>query len=275
MLAAIGVFAAPLLGVSLDRLYVGAMAFEGEPWRLLSSVLVHGDAFHLVFNLYWLWVFGSYIERELGALRWLLLVLGSGVVASLAEYGVSNGGIGLSGVGYAQLGFLWMLSRRSERYRDAMDGGTVRLFIIWGLLCVVLDSFGIMNIGNAAHLSGLLFGVLFGFIHTGPGIAVRAGAAVLLLMTAALSYVAATSQRPYWNLRDRDATELCYLGYSALAREETQLGRRLLEQAALYPKTSADCWVNIAYARWKSGDQAGYRMANERAETLRQAIPSP
>jgi hypothetical protein len=30
-----------------------------EPWRLISSVLLHADLIHLVFNIYWLGLFGA------------------------------------------------------------------------------------------------------------------------------------------------------------------------------------------------------------------------
>src|SRR5437764_13609180 len=45
------------------------LAWDGEPWRLLTSALPHVNALHLLFNLYWLWAFGTAVEESFGQLR--------------------------------------------------------------------------------------------------------------------------------------------------------------------------------------------------------------
>ena len=48
------------------------MSFElghGQLWRLFTSALPHVNVLHLVFNLYWLWVFGSIVEDVYGGFR--------------------------------------------------------------------------------------------------------------------------------------------------------------------------------------------------------------
>src|SRR5580658_4847648 len=52
-----------------------------EVWRAFSSTLPHVSLLHLGFNLYWLWVFGTVLERVYGPWRvaaiYLLLAFGS------------------------------------------------------------------------------------------------------------------------------------------------------------------------------------------------------
>jgi membrane associated rhomboid family serine protease len=61
----------------------------------------------------------------------LILLLAAG---SSAEYAYAVGSVGLSGVGYGLFGLVWVLSHRDERFRGAIDGQTVALFIFWFLL---------------------------------------------------------------------------------------------------------------------------------------------
>src|SRR4051794_15366510 len=87
-----------------------------QPWRLITSIFPHADIFHLAFNVYWIWVFGTLLEETFGHLAYagivLLLAAGSGA----AELAVLDGGVGLSGVGYGLFGMLFVLSRRDPRF---------------------------------------------------------------------------------------------------------------------------------------------------------------
>ncbi len=52
---------------------------------LLSSQFLHGDIWHLAFNMLFLWVFGNNIEDRLGRLRFLPFYLLCGAVAGLVQ----------------------------------------------------------------------------------------------------------------------------------------------------------------------------------------------
>ena len=55
-----------------------------EPWRLLVPALFHEGVIHLLFNLYWLWFFGTKIEHEFGhtAMLGIVMVLAVGSMAA-------------------------------------------------------------------------------------------------------------------------------------------------------------------------------------------------
>lgn len=55
---------------------------EGEYWRLLSSMFVHYDLTHLLFNMVALLIFGSYAERFLRSLPALFIYIMSGLIAN-------------------------------------------------------------------------------------------------------------------------------------------------------------------------------------------------
>ena len=56
-----------------------------EPWRALTSVFLHSTAliFHIVLNMYTLWIFGRLLEPMLGRWRFLALYLLSGLGGSV------------------------------------------------------------------------------------------------------------------------------------------------------------------------------------------------
>lgn len=52
---------------------------------LFTSQFLHGDWFHLIFNMLFLWVFGNNIEDRLGRLRFLPFYLACGALAGIAQ----------------------------------------------------------------------------------------------------------------------------------------------------------------------------------------------
>lgn len=54
-------------------------------WSLVTYMFLHGDWMHLIFNSLWLLIFGTPVARYLGAPRFLLLCLVSGIAGGLAS----------------------------------------------------------------------------------------------------------------------------------------------------------------------------------------------
>lgn len=81
------------------------------------------------------------------------------IVSSGVEFAVSGStGIGASGIVYATFGSMWIASDRVEAFKIAVPKRIVVLFLGWGVLCIVATLLKTMNVANAAHISGLLFG---------------------------------------------------------------------------------------------------------------------
>ena len=81
-----------------DRLYrefalwpLGSHYFPGlgrvgfEPWQLLTSGFLHGSFAHIALNMYGLFMFGSMVERAMGARRFALLYFASVLTGSLVQ----------------------------------------------------------------------------------------------------------------------------------------------------------------------------------------------
>lgn len=255
--------------------------FVLQPWRVVTSILPHVDVLHLAFNLYWLWLFGTVLERSLGSWRYVALVTALAAVSSAAEYTLVVGGVGLSGVGYGFLGFLW--ARRTDpRFHPFVRPATVQLFVFWFLLCVVLTVAEIWRVGNVAHGVGAATGVLLGRLPADTARRRRARLAVAAgLMMLALS--GATVLRPYVNLAPaRAADQAGYEGYRALLGGRNVQAATLLSTALRLDDRRAWLWFNlgIAYDRlelaefaWQAFERAArgapgdedYRRAADRA----------
>ena len=59
------------------------------PFTILTSMFLHGGFVHIAGNMLFLWIFGNNIEDVLGRARFLGFYLACGVVAALAQVGVS------------------------------------------------------------------------------------------------------------------------------------------------------------------------------------------
>jgi membrane associated rhomboid family serine protease len=56
---------------------------------VVTSMFLHGGLLHLVFNLWFLWVFGNMVEDRIGPFRYLFLYLVAGVGAAVAQFAVA------------------------------------------------------------------------------------------------------------------------------------------------------------------------------------------
>jgi GlpG protein len=139
--------------------------FAGSYWGLVTSNFLHTELWHIAFNLYWLWIFGKKIEFESSKSFFVLLILSSALVSSLSQLSFGDTtGIGLSGIGYSLFGFIFVKSRTSEDYKDYLDQRTKQLFLFWLVICFVLTQTKTWNVGNAAHVGGLLWGIFLAYI---------------------------------------------------------------------------------------------------------------
>lgn len=154
---------------SLVSVYLAAFpqaVWSGEVWRLVTSTLVHGDIFHVIFNCYWLWRFGPSLEGWMGK----TLYIGLFVVLAVSSVGAElmatlSSAIGLSGVVYGMFGMLYALRKTKDFAAALMDQMTVQVMVFWFFLCILLTSSGTFGVANWAHGVGALVGWLLGWAY--------------------------------------------------------------------------------------------------------------
>lgn len=142
-------------------------AFFGEDsqlWRYVTHSLVHLSPLHILFNLTWWWIFGGAIERKFGTGKLIALFFISAVISGFCQNLASGPAFfGLSGVVYAVLGFVFCVDKFSPQTRFDLPQGFFNMLIVgigFGFISPLIG----VNMGNAAHISGLVIGLLFGFL---------------------------------------------------------------------------------------------------------------
>ncbi len=250
-------FAIKMGRTDIDPFVMSSVAFDSEPWRLVSSALPHGDWLHLIFNVIWLWVLGTKLEETWGHVPTFAVFVFLAVGSEAAEFAFANGGIGLSGVGYGLVGLLWILRKRDQRFRDAIDRNVLITFIAWGVLCVLLTISNVWSIGNIAHGSGLVLGMLLGYACARGAPAIRTAAAVVAAALVAGCLVAAGWFRPDVSLSSSAGDRDAYLGAKALEDKQYERGAQHLRRALDLSPGDAATWYNYGIALKHVSDPRG------------------
>ncbi|CAD5254129.1 MULTISPECIES: rhomboid family intramembrane serine protease [Halomonadaceae] len=178
--ALIGVFGDQLIvtltivpiGISEGELVFGNLSqtlTSGQVWRFLSPAFLHFGWMHLIFNLMWVWYFGRQIEALQGSRTMLLLLIVAGVGANVAQY--ATGTVlfgGMSGVVYALLAHVWLMSRRVPQSGFFVPQMLVVFMLGWMVFTMtdMAGSVGFGNVANEAHLGGLLVGLVTGWYYS-------------------------------------------------------------------------------------------------------------
>lgn len=139
---------------------------QGQIWRLITPVLLHGGLLHIGFNMYALYIFGPSLENFYGHLRYLFLYLIGGFAGNVFSMlfsqanslGASTAIFGLLG---AQAVFLY---HNRQLYGNRAQRALIEIITIAGINLVIGLSPGIDNWG---HLGGLLGGAMFAW-SAGP-----------------------------------------------------------------------------------------------------------
>lgn len=142
----------------------GVDPYTEPKWKFLTTCFIHDpySLMHILFNMIWLYQLGPLMERGIGTVKTVLFVVVVGFVSSSISTATEGAGIGMSGVVYAMCGFMWTAWPRWTGFLEKFGGQTVKLMIFWQILCFILTATGAMNIGNVAHISGMVFGALIG-----------------------------------------------------------------------------------------------------------------
>ena len=139
---------------------------SGQVWRLVTPALMHADWFHIIFNMLWFYQFARQIEGHFSSKRLIYLLLVISVSSHVVFYLVAGPMfLGMSGVNYGLLAYIWAMERFSSQHRS-LDGQASKFFVFWYCLCLVLTLIG-MPVANTIHGVGGLAGLVLGVIHSG------------------------------------------------------------------------------------------------------------
>ncbi|EMF52637.1 MULTISPECIES: rhomboid family intramembrane serine protease [Streptomyces] len=177
----------PELGSSLQGVA------EGQWYRLVTSMFLHGSVTHILFNMLSLWWIGGPLEAALGRARYLTLYFVSGLAGSALTYllaAPNQPSLGASGAIFGLFGATGVLMRRL-RY-------DMRPLIILLVINLIFTFSPMFNIAWEAHVGGLVGGVLIGYAMVHAPRERRAliqyGACALVLAAVVIMTVIRTAQ---------------------------------------------------------------------------------
>lgn len=144
----------------------GPLTLNGEWWRLLTCVFVHGGIIHIAFNMWCLWNLGQLSESLYG--RWtyaaIYLICGLGSSLTSIAWHPESPSVGASGAIFGLAGALIAAFKLGEFSvpREALSGTlrSLAMFVVYNLI------FGQVMHGtdNAAHIGGLVTGLALGAV---------------------------------------------------------------------------------------------------------------
>lgn len=149
-----------------------------KPWQWLTSIFMHANFLHLLFNMIGLWAFGLVVEGKVGLLPFLGMFLGIGVAQSAVEqllmsvYGV-GGSLGASAAIFGILGIAIVWAPRNDfevLYQFGFRMGTMEVpIMMFGffqfaleVVNIVMGQFGIS--AGVLHLMGFALGISVGLV---------------------------------------------------------------------------------------------------------------
>ncbi len=177
-----------------DGVLFGPLVEDGELWRIVTSGFLHGSIFHIGFNMYLLYIFGSMMERGIGPVRTGLIYAGGlfGGAAGVLLFNFGAPTLGASGAVLGLAAGAGALLATQGRIEEAKRfAPVVGINVALPLLLPGISLWG--------HVGGIVGGAAVGVVLAllvKQEQASKAAAFGVVLALAALSFVAAMTLGP-------------------------------------------------------------------------------
>lgn len=138
----------------------------GQVFRLFTYMFLHFGIEHLINNMFVYAFTGSILERTMGHVRYLVLYLGSGILAGAASmiYNMMQGnevvGAGASGAIFGVTGAMTFIILVNKGRLENLRIGSMIIFLVLTLY----NGFASKGVDNAAHIGGFLAGFVLAVI---------------------------------------------------------------------------------------------------------------
>jgi membrane associated rhomboid family serine protease len=145
--------------VDMGALVPAYVAVRHEYWRLFTAMWLHGGLLHVAFNMYALYIGGSYLEMIAGKGKYLAIYLVAGVAGNVAVYLLAAPISVTIGASTAIFGIFGALFIYSLHNRDSAVGRALSSMGSVILINLVI-TFVVPGISWQGHVGGLIGGVL-------------------------------------------------------------------------------------------------------------------
>jgi rhomboid protease GluP len=138
------------------------LVLQGELWRLLTPMFLHGSEDHLIGNMFALYVLGVACEHAVGPVLMLALYLAAGISGALASMAITEGpSVGASGAIFGLMATVAVLLHLHQDHFYLREKRVTVAVVAWALFTIVT---GLLSpvVDNAAHVGGFLCGAVAG-----------------------------------------------------------------------------------------------------------------
>lgn len=129
-----------------------------ELYRIFTGAFVHVELFHILFNMYALYIIGSQVENFFGKTKYLFIYIFSIITSSLLSI-MFNGNVASIGASGAIFGLFGAMLYFGYNYRVYL-GNTIVKQMVPIILINLLIGFLSTGIDNFSHIGGLVGGIL-------------------------------------------------------------------------------------------------------------------
>ncbi|ODS42445.1 MAG: hypothetical protein MSIBF_03750 [Candidatus Altiarchaeales archaeon IMC4] len=137
-------------------------SFMGEPWTLITSIFMHADVSHILFNMIALFFLGAYLEGLVGENRFLKIYFVGGIAGSVLFLLIANRNevvVGASGAIFAVAATMAILRPNIKMFVFPIPFPIPLYIAVFGVMVILSFQPGTAWQG---HIGGLLAGVYFG-----------------------------------------------------------------------------------------------------------------
>jgi rhomboid protease GluP len=138
------------------------LIMQGQFWRLITPIFLHGSIIHIAFNMYALFYIGPTLEKFYGRWRFLSLFLLSGFAGNVMSFIFSAyPSLGASTAIFGLLGAEGVLIYQNREIFGNIARRALSQVVIIAMVNLVIGMTPGARIDNWGHIGGLIGGTLF------------------------------------------------------------------------------------------------------------------
>ena len=141
---------------------VGSLVKNGDVYRLVTYMFLHGGIFHMFFNMYSLYIVGPKIEDFFGKWKYFFIYMVSGITGGLLSIALNGEviSVGASGAIFGLFGALLYFGYSYRGYIGTIIRSQILPIVVYNLLI----GFFIPGIDMWGHVGGLIGGIISAYM---------------------------------------------------------------------------------------------------------------
>lgn len=138
------------------------LIMQGQIWRLITPIFLHGSILHIGFNMYALFAIGPTLERFYGRGRYLALFMLSGFAGNVMSFVfTASPSLGSSTAIFGLLGAEGVLIYQNREFFGSVATRALSQVVIIAIINLIIGLTPNSGIDNWGHIGGLIGGTLF------------------------------------------------------------------------------------------------------------------